>query len=62
MRGIYEEQLETPEAMLAMEQALAAASERHSALLCFEADAACCHRAMVAERMVERAGFAVSNI
>jgi uncharacterized protein (DUF488 family) len=62
MRGIFQEQLETPEAMLAMEQALAAASERHSALLCFEADAACCHRAIVAERMVERAGFAVSNI
>ena len=62
MRGIFEEQLETPEAVLAMEQALAAAAERHSALLCFEAEAACCHRAMVAERMVDRAGFAVTDI
>jgi uncharacterized protein (DUF488 family) len=62
MRGIYEEQLETPEAQLAFEQALGAAAERHSALLCFEADAACCHRAMVAERMTERAGFSVTNI
>jgi uncharacterized protein (DUF488 family) len=62
MRGIYEEQLETAEAQLAFEQALGAAAELHTALLCFEADAACCHRAMVAERMVDRAGFAVTNI
>jgi uncharacterized protein (DUF488 family) len=62
MRGIFEEQLQTPEALLAMEQALSAASERHSALLCFEAEAACCHRAMVAERLVERAGFDVVDI
>jgi uncharacterized protein (DUF488 family) len=62
MRGIYEGQLETPEALLAMEQLLAAAAERHGALLCFEADAACCHRAMVAERMVERAGFTVADL
>jgi uncharacterized protein (DUF488 family) len=62
MRGVYEEQLETPEAVLAMEQALSSAAERHSALLCFEADAACCHRAMVAERMIERAGFIVANL
>ena len=62
MRGIFEEQLETPEALVAMEQALAAAAERHSALLCFEAEAVCCHRAMVAERMVERAGFAVTDL
>jgi uncharacterized protein (DUF488 family) len=62
MRGIYEARLETPEAVLAMEQALVAAAERHSALLCFEAEAACCHRAMVAERMVDRAGFTVTNL
>jgi uncharacterized protein (DUF488 family) len=62
MRGIFAEQLETPEAQLAFEQALAAGAERHSALLCFEADAACCHRAMVSERMADRAGFAITNI
>ena len=62
MRGIYGMHLESPEAELAMEQALAAVGERPAALLCYEADARCCHRAMVAERLVERGGFAVTNL
>lgn len=62
MRAIYEAHLETPEAELAMEQALSAARERRSALLCFEAEAPCCHRAIVAERLVERGGFAVTDL
>jgi uncharacterized protein (DUF488 family) len=62
MRAIYEGQLETPEAELAMEQAHSAASERHAALLCFEAEAACCHRAMVAARLVERGGYKVTDL
>ncbi len=53
MRAIFEEQLETPEAMLALEQARALAAERPSALLCFERDAAGCHRRIVAERLSE---------
>jgi uncharacterized protein (DUF488 family) len=59
MRSIFEAHLDTPEAELAFEQAHAAASERRSALLCFERDPACCHRTIVAERLVERSGFAV---
>lgn len=62
MRKIYERQLETPEAELAMEQAHQAASERHAALLCFEADAACCHRTMVAERLLARGGYTLNDI
>jgi uncharacterized protein (DUF488 family) len=62
MRAIYEGQLQTPEAELAMEQAFGAALERRAALLCFEADAAGCHRAMIAERMVERAPLEVRNL
>jgi uncharacterized protein (DUF488 family) len=62
MRSIYAEHLETPEAELAMEQALAAVSERRSALLCYEAEAGCCHRAMVAERLIARTGFEVTNL
>jgi uncharacterized protein (DUF488 family) len=62
MRAIYEGQLETPEAALAMEQADAAARERHAALLCFEKDAGCCHRAMVAERLVARRPYQVRNL
>ena len=57
MRNIYEEQLETPEAELAIEQAHAVAKVRHAALLCFERDAGCCHRAIVAERLIERGGY-----
>lgn len=62
MREIYAEQLATPEAELAMEQANEAALESPSALLCFEADAGCCHRAVVAERLAERSGFKVRDL
>src|SRR3954465_6478623 len=59
MRRIYAEQLESDEAALAMEQALAAASERKSALLCYEAEAPGCHRSMLAERMGARRRFEI---
>jgi uncharacterized protein (DUF488 family) len=62
MRAIFEAQLETPEAELAMAQADAAAKERHSALLCFEADAGGCHRAVVAERLAARSGYSVIDL
>lgn len=62
MRKIYARQLETPEAELAMEKALAAARESRSALLCYEAEAAGCHRAMLAERMIQRERFDVRNL
>src|SRR4051794_40432889 len=62
MRRIYAEQLETPEAELALAQALDAASERKAALLCFERDAAGCHRSMLAERMVARTYFEVVDL
>src|SRR5579875_1009326 len=62
MRRIYAGQLETPEAELAFEQALEAASERPGALLCYEADAAGCHRSMLAERMVDRKPFEVVDL
>src|SRR3954454_11509805 len=47
MRRIYAQQLETPEAELALEQALDAASERQAAMLCFERDAAGCARSLL---------------
>ena len=59
MREIYAVQLATPEAELALAQAEAAALERPSALLCYEAQAGGCHRAVIAERL---AGFAVVNL
>jgi len=62
MRAIFEVQLETPEAELAMEQADSAAQEGHAALLCFEADAGGCHRSMVAERLVARSGYSIIDL
>jgi uncharacterized protein (DUF488 family) len=62
MRAIYAGQLETPEAALAIEQALAEARARPAALLCYEREAPDCHRSMVAERMVEREGFEVRDL
>jgi uncharacterized protein (DUF488 family) len=62
MREIYAGQLETPEAELAMAQALSEAGEKRAALLCYEADAAGCHRTMLAERMLERAPFEVRDL
>src|SRR5688500_14511647 len=62
MRAIYADQLETPEAGLALEQALAEAVARPSALLCYERGAPDCHRSMLAQRMVERVPFEVTDI
>jgi uncharacterized protein (DUF488 family) len=57
MRAIYSDQLDTPEAQLALEQALAEAGERRTALLCYEREAPDCHRSMLAERMEARTPF-----
>ncbi len=62
MRAIYAGQLETPEAALAMEQALAEAMARPAALLCYERGAPECHRSMLAQRMMERLPFDVTDL
>jgi uncharacterized protein (DUF488 family) len=62
MNAIYAEQLETPEAGLALEQALAEASERRAALLCYERQARDCHRTLLAQRMAERVPFEVRDL
>ena len=62
MREIYAIQLETPEAELALEQLLGDAGERHAALLCYEREAAGCHRTMLVERVLEREAFEIRNI
>ena len=62
MRAIFEAHLQTPEAELALEKALSAAKERRSALLCYETEAECCHRAIIAERLAARGDFAVRDI
>lgn len=62
MRAIYEEQLATPEAALALERTLDEAGRHHAALLCYEAHAEGCHRSIVAERLVERGDFDVQDL
>ncbi len=62
MRAIYSGQLETPEAQLALEQTRSAASQTPSALLCFEAAAASCHRAVIAERLAAKDQFELVDL
>jgi uncharacterized protein (DUF488 family) len=54
MRRFYEARLAEPDAQLELAQAADIAAERPSALLCYEADPAHCHRRIVAERLAER--------
>lgn len=51
MRQIFNAHLEEPEAQLALAQATELAKERRIALLCYEDDANCCHRQIVADRI-----------
>ena len=62
MRAIYAEHLEGPEAQLALLHAGEIAAERPAALLCYEKDAATCHRAMVAERVCVHLDCAIRDL
>ena len=62
MRAIFEAHLATPASGLAMERAIAESLEKPIALLCFEADAAGCHRRIVAERIHARTGATVVDL
>jgi uncharacterized protein (DUF488 family) len=62
MRQIFEAHMAEPKAQLQLAQAIEIAKSKKAALLCYEADHAGCHRSIVAERMVEAAGFEVENL
>jgi uncharacterized protein (DUF488 family) len=62
MRAIFEAHLEEPDAQAQLAQAAALAAERRSALLCFEADARGCHRAVIAEHLHAASGCAVVDL
>ena len=62
MHAIYEDHLHDPEAQAQLAQAAEIAAARPAALLCYEADAAGCHRRIVAERLKERADFEVTDL
>ena len=62
MHSIYEAHLDEPEAQLALTEAVGVAATRKAALLCFEADARDCHRAIVAGLIRERIGCTVEDL
>ncbi len=62
MHRIYEAHLDEPEAQLALNEAVGVAAARKAALLCFEADARDCHRAIVASLIRERIGCTVEDL
>ena len=62
MRTIFEAHLEEPQAQAQLARATAIAAETPAALLCYEADPAHCHRAIVAERIRLDLGCAVVDL
>ena len=62
MRDIFETHLAEPAAQLELARAAEIAVERPAALLCFEADAAGCHRRIVAEEIQARTGCEVADL
>ncbi|WP_411287623.1 DUF488 family protein [Phenylobacterium sp.] len=62
MRRIFEDHLAEPAAQLELAKAVEVAREHKAALLCYEADHAGCHRAIVAERIREELGCEVVNL
>jgi uncharacterized protein (DUF488 family) len=62
MVAIYEAHLAEPEAQFELAEALDIARDRPSALLCYEADAAHCHRRIVAGRLSAQFPFEVEDL
>lgn len=62
MREIFADHLAEPASQLQMAQLRTLAGEKRVALLCFEADHAGCHRAVLAERLSAEDGFEVVNL
>jgi uncharacterized protein (DUF488 family) len=62
MRAIFTDHLTEPQAQVELARLKALAGERRVALLCFEADHAGCHRAVLAERLAAEDGFEVVNL
>ena len=62
MREIFADHMQEPPSQLAFERLREIAKDRPTALLCFEADHAGCHRAILAERLQAEDGFEVVNL
>lgn len=62
MVEIFEAHMEEPVARLALSQAAQTARRRKAALLCYEAEAACCHRRILAGMIAEETGLEVVDL
>lgn len=62
MREIYAGHMAEPEAQVALAELKRLAADRPTALLCYEAEHAGCHRAVLAERLAAEDGFEVVNL
>ena len=62
MREIFADHLQEPAAQLQLEQLKTIASDSPTALLCFEAEACGCHRAVLAERLASEGGFSIVDL
>ena len=62
MRAIFADHMAEPQAQLEYARLKALAREKRVALLCFEADHAGCHRAVLAERLAREDGARIVNL
>ncbi len=62
MRDIFEAHMAEPQARLAYEEAAELAAAQPSALFCYEADAAGCHRRILTDRLTAEHGFQVVDL
>lgn len=62
MREIFAGHMAEPTSEVAFQLMRGLAAEKKTALLCFEADHAGCHRAVLAERLAAEDGFEVVNL
>ena len=62
MRAIFEAHLGEPQAQLELAQAATLITEQAAALLCYEADAAHCHRHILAGRLCETTGCEILDL
>ena len=62
MRAIFSRHLEEPVAVTAFERLAEEVAARRACLLCFEADPACCHRAVLTDRLALRSPIAVLHL
>ena len=62
MHAIFEDHMAEPAAQLELAKATEIAREKKTALLCYEADHAVCHRAILADRICEALGCEIEAL